>query len=109
MYDVGSDRIAVLDGVVTPSGPAHAVDRDGEVICREERPRYQFPALDWMGESTPDEDRARACPSCTAIALERVMPVAGIDDPYPTLDVPRQPAIDWLRDPEDFSAWSIDL
>ena len=49
MYDVGSDRIAMRANGVGPAAPAHAVDRDGDVLCRQERPRYHFPSLDWMG------------------------------------------------------------
>lgn len=112
MYVVGTDEIAVRGGGVAPSGLAHAVDVGGEVLCRDERPRYQFPWLDWMGEATPaeapDEARAAACPACTTIALERAMPAA--DDPYPTAARPAtQPAIDWLRLPQDFSVWSAGL
>ncbi len=137
MYDVGSDRLALLPAGIGPAAPAHAVDRDGEVLCREERPRYHFPWLDWMGELTPDEARAAACPDCAAIALERALPAAALDDPYPsaatssapypnapyasaayanaapavtaTVVEPSQPAIDWLRFPQDFSIWSDGL
>lgn len=107
MYVVGTDEIAVLGGGVAPSGLAHAVDADGEVICRAERPRYHFPWMDWMDAPASDEAPATACPTCTAIALERVMPVA--DDPYPTARPATQPAIDWLRFPQDLSLWSTGL
>lgn len=132
MYDVGSDRIAMLPAGIGPAAPAHAVDRDGDVLCRDERPRYHFPWLDWMGELTPDEARAAACPDCAAIALERALPAGALDDPYPTsaspsalsqsatypsappavaatVVEPSQPAIDWLRFPQDFSVWSDGL
>ena len=123
MYVVGSDRIMLRNNGVGPSGIAHAVDVDGDVICRDERPRYQFPWLDWTTEVTTESERARACPGCTAIALERAMAVGGADDPYPSV-VPQQealapapattqhqatPAIDWLRFPQDFSVWSDGL
>lgn len=111
MYVVGTDEIAMLadgGGRIAPRGLAHAVDADGDVICREARPRYQFPWLDWMTEPTPDEARDAACPACTTIALERAQPAA--DDPYPTADrAGVQPAIDWLRFPQDFSVWSTGL
>jgi hypothetical protein len=113
MYDIGSDTIAERPNGVGPAGPAHAVDRDGVVLCRGERARYHFPWLDWMGESTPDDERAAACPDCAAIALERALPAAAIDDPYPITaaveSIPVQPAIDWLRLPQDFSVWSDGL
>ena len=105
MYVVGSDEIGMLGGSVAPRGVAHAVDIDGDVICREARPRYHFPWLDWMDEPTPDEARAAACPACTTIALERAMPAA--DDPYPAANA--VPAIDWLRFPQDLSVWSAGL
>lgn len=133
MYVVGTDQIALHGGGLRPSGLAHAVDLDGDVICRDERPRYQFPWLDWMTELSPESERSRACPECTAVALERAMPVGGADDPYPSV-VPEQPApqeaapelqdafapaattqhqatpaIDWLRFPQDFSVWSDGL
>jgi len=110
MYVVGTDEIAMLGGGVAPRGPVHAVDADGEVICRQERPRYHFPWMEWMGAPTPDEARAAACPACTTIALERAMPAGDADDPYPTADRPAtQPAIDWLRFPQDFTVWSAGL
>lgn len=116
MYVVGTDEIALRGNGVGPSGIAHAVDADGDVICRDARPRYQFPWLDWMTELTPESERARACTDCTAVALRRALPVAEADDPYPAVDVPPQaspqpatPAIDWLRFPQDFSIWSDGL
>jgi len=117
MYVVGTDEIVLRSNGVGPGGIAHAVDMDGGVICRDERPRYQFPWLDWMTELTPQSERARACPDCTAVALERALPAAAADDPYPS-PVPEQaapvsqqatPAIDWLRFPQDFSVWSDGL
>ncbi|MDQ1684022.1 MAG: hypothetical protein QOC82_759 [Frankiaceae bacterium] len=113
MYDIGADQITLpAGGRPEPSGTAHAVDRDGEVLCREERPRYHFPWLDWI----TDSERAAACPACTTIALERALPAAAADDPYPTgipavgvSLLPEQPAIDWLRFPQDLSLWSADL
>lgn len=119
MYAVGSDTIAVRANGVAPAAPAHAVDHDGDVLCRDERPRYHFPWLDWMGERTPDEERAAACPDCATIALGRALPAAASDDPYPaaapsttpvpTVTAATQPAIDWLRFPQDFSIWSDGL
>ena len=109
MYVVGSDEIAMLGGSVAPRGVAHAVDADGDVICRDARPRYQFPWLNWLGDPAAAGVPAAACPACTTIALERALPAA--DDPYPAA-VPRpdgQPAIDWLRFPQDFSVWSAGL
>jgi hypothetical protein len=108
MYDVGSDRIALLGHRLIPAGPAHAVDLDGVVLCRDDRPRYHFPSLDWMSEPAPDDERIAPCPACTSIALERALPG---DDPYPTEMpiVPAQPAIDWLREPQDFTVWSTGL
>lgn len=130
MYVVGSDRISMRANGIGPAAPAHAVDRDGDVLCRDERPRYHFPWLDWMGETAPDETRpdearAAACPDCATIALERALPAAAGDDPYPSATAPAaaadephppatasgavQPAIDWLRFPQDFSVWSDGL
>jgi hypothetical protein len=114
MYAIGSDTIAMLASGVAPAAPAHAVDLDGELLCRDERPRYHFPWLDWMGEQVADEVRAAACPLCAAIALERGQPAASLDDPYPTAATAAtamtgQPAIDWLRFPQDFSVWSSSL
>jgi len=121
MYAVGSDRISMRANGIGPAAPAHAVDRDGDVLCRVERPRYHFPWLDWMSETTPDETpddeagpdeaRARACPDCATVALERALPAAAADDPYPSApgSVAVQPAIDWLRFPQDFSVWSDGL
>lgn len=111
MYVVGTDEIAMLGGGLAPSGTVHAVDIDGDVICRDTRPRYHFPWLGWMDTPTPNEARAAACPACTTIALERALPAA--DDPYPASGyAPRpagQPAIDWLRFPQDLSVWSVGL
>jgi hypothetical protein len=118
MYVVGTDQIMLRGSAVEPSGLAHAVDLDGEVICRSERARYQFPWLDWLTEMTPEAERPRACPECTTVALERALPAAGTDDPYPTTTMPSrvpvppapvQPAMDWLRLPQDFSVWSNGL
>lgn len=130
MYVVGSDRISMRRNGIGPAAPAHAVDRDGGVLCRDERPRYHFPWLDWIGETTPDEARpdeirAAACPDCATIALERELPAAAAGDPYPSTTGPAaaaddtspsapasvavQPAIDWLRFPQDFSVWSDGL
>src|SRR5437764_10524077 len=92
MYAVGSDRVAVVPKGLAPVGPAHAVDQDGDVLCREERPRYYFPWLDWLTEHMPDEARAAACGDCAAIALERALPAASVDDPYPSATPAPAPA-----------------
>src|SRR4051794_39824903 len=106
MYDVGGDGFTLRDGRPMPKGLAHAVDRDGAVLCRAERPRYYSPWLDWRGDDPPDEDRAAACPECTAVALERALPPGAAYDPYPAAaaEVPAQPAIDWLGETGDFTA-----
>jgi len=110
MYAVGSDRIALLPEGIGPGAPAHAVDHDGEKLCRDERPRYHFPARDWMNELTPDQTRVVPCPECATIALERALPAAPLDDPYPSApEWGAAPAIDWLRFPQDFSVWSDGL
>lgn len=110
MYAVGSDRIALLPEGIGPGAPAHAVDRDGDKLCRDERPRYHFPARDWMNELTPEATRVVPCPECATIALERALPAAALDDPYPSAaEQGAAPAIDWLRFPQDFSVWSDGL
>ncbi|MDQ1748013.1 MAG: hypothetical protein QOD07_2276 [Frankiaceae bacterium] len=117
MYVVGTDEIVLRGSGVGPGGIAHAVDLDGDVLCRDERARYQFPWLGWMTETTPEAERSRACPECTTVALQRALPAAGADDPYPTTastpvpapPAPVQPAMDWLRLPQDFTVWSNGL
>jgi hypothetical protein len=108
MYAVGSDLITMRGPRSVPQGVAHAVDLDGDLLCREARPRYHFPWLGWMTEATPDDERAASCPACTTVALERALPAAGADDPYPAPAAVRalaEPAIDGLRYPQDFTVW----
>jgi hypothetical protein len=111
MYHVGSDRIAVRANGLTPVAPTHAVDRDGDLLCRDERPRYHFPWLDWMDELAPAEARAQACADCAAIALERALPAGAAYDPYPAGDAPAAavPMVEWMRDAPDLTLWSAGL
>jgi hypothetical protein len=77
MYTVGSDALtlAPTSAGTAPSGPLHAVDEDGTVLCRDAKARFHFPASPWMTEDTAEADRERACPACATVALEREMPV----------------------------------
>jgi hypothetical protein len=110
MYALGSNLITVRGLRSVPGGIAHAVDLDGDVLCGAGRPRYYFPWLGWMTEPAPDDERAASCPACTTVALERALPAAAGDDPYPAAaaaaPVSAQSAIDWLRYPQDFTVWS---
>lgn len=110
MYAVGSHLITMREGRTVPCGVAHAVDLDGDVLCGAGRPRYYFPWLGWMTEGAPAEERLASCPACTTVALERALPAAVGDDPYPAgapaTSMPAHSAMDWLRYPQDFTAWS---
>lgn len=88
MYVVGSDQIAVRGQRVVPAGPHHAVDEQGRVLCRANRPRFTWPSLDWP---QPDSagDAADACPLCAQVCRSQETFAAA--PAYPADPIPSQP------------------
>jgi hypothetical protein len=119
MYAIGTDSIATGTAGPVPTGPAHAVDLDGLVLCRAARPRFHFPALRWQQLA---ENGGQLCAMCAAVALERALPPqAGHDYPeqpaaqpavqpavQQAVQVSMEPALTWAST-LDLSTWSQDL
>jgi hypothetical protein len=77
MHIVGSDRIVVAEGRVEPAELRHAVDLDGQTVCRPRPLAYVFPALDW------DPDAPSACPTCIDTIDEQQ--AFSVFDAYPSM------------------------
>jgi hypothetical protein len=96
MYVVGSDQIAVRDQRVVPAGPQHAVDQQGRALCRANRPRFTWPALDWPHPEAAKDADPGACPLCAQV--RRSQDTFATAPAYPADPIPSQPLAEAARE-----------
>jgi hypothetical protein len=92
MYIVGSDGLMVMGDAAQPEGTRHAVDPAGRVLCRDSRPRFSWPALDWATARGDD-----TCGLCAQVhtAKEALSQVPA----YPTTPMPSTTPVPWQPAP----------